>query len=178
MANSECPIRPSVASACPEGISTSDATPAMAASSSSGKSAKKRIAATRDRSISIYSRYGSGPTSQPRSDLRLEELAAVDGWDAVIADSRSLDETLEARAALRLLAELPSVAARMDQKRCARVTRLIRDQLGVEFACLKSRPPAPTAPFRTAHDGHAPSSRILRPSSLHRPMVFLDALRS
>jgi hypothetical protein len=60
MANSECPIRPSAASACPEAISTSDATLATAASSSSGKSANTGIAATRE--FSIDSTYTTGRT--------------------------------------------------------------------------------------------------------------------
>ena len=40
-------------------------------------------------------------------DVRLEDLGAADGWDALIPGTCSLDETIEARAALRLLAELP-----------------------------------------------------------------------
>src|SRR6516164_3099282 len=59
MAYSEYPTRPSAASNCPGGISTSDAILATAASSSSGKSAKKRIAASRN--VSIFSDYTAGP---------------------------------------------------------------------------------------------------------------------
>jgi DNA-directed RNA polymerase specialized sigma24 family protein len=41
------------------------------------------------------------------SDAHLEDLGAGDGWEALIPGIWSLDETIEARAALRLLAELP-----------------------------------------------------------------------
>jgi hypothetical protein len=58
MAYSEYPTPPSAASNCPGGISASDAMLATAASSSSGKSAKKRIAASRD--VSILPRLHSG----------------------------------------------------------------------------------------------------------------------
>ena len=60
MAYSEYPARPSAASNFPAGISASDATLATAASSSSGKSAKKRIAASR--TVSIFPDYSAGPT--------------------------------------------------------------------------------------------------------------------
>ena len=42
-----------------------------------------------------------------RRALHLEALDTGDGWDAVIPDSASLDDTIEARWALRVLAELP-----------------------------------------------------------------------
>src|SRR5215470_8985958 len=58
MAYSEYPARPSAASDCPAGISVSDAMLATAASSSSGKSAKKRIAASRN--VSIFPRLHRG----------------------------------------------------------------------------------------------------------------------
>jgi hypothetical protein len=58
MAYSEYPARPSAASNCPAGISASDAMLATAASSSSGKPAKKRIAASRN--VSIFPRLHSG----------------------------------------------------------------------------------------------------------------------
>ncbi len=64
MAYSEYPMRPSAASTCPGGISASDAMLATAASSSSGKSAKKRIAASRN--VSIFPRLHRG-FSRPRS---------------------------------------------------------------------------------------------------------------
>src|SRR5215469_12766254 len=60
MAYSEYPTRPSSASNCPGGISSSDAMLATAASSFSGKSAKKRIAASRN--VSIFPDYTAGPT--------------------------------------------------------------------------------------------------------------------
>ena len=58
MAYSEYPMRPSAASNCPGRISASDAMLATAASSSSGKSAKKRIAASRN--VSIFPRLHRG----------------------------------------------------------------------------------------------------------------------
>src|SRR5215470_17560844 len=60
MAYSEYPTRPSSASNCPGGISASDAMLATAASSFSGRSAKKRIAASRN--VSIFPDYTAGPT--------------------------------------------------------------------------------------------------------------------
>src|SRR5215468_2892352 len=59
MAYSEYPTRPSAASNCPGGISDSDAMFATAASSSSGKSAKMRIPASRNVSISPRLHSGS-----------------------------------------------------------------------------------------------------------------------
>jgi hypothetical protein len=59
MAYSEYPMRPSAASNCPGVISSSDAMLATAESSSSGKSAKKRIAASRK--VSIFADYTEGP---------------------------------------------------------------------------------------------------------------------
>jgi hypothetical protein len=41
-------------------------------------------------------------------DAHLEDLDHSDGWDAVIADCVSIDDALEARRALRRLAELPA----------------------------------------------------------------------
>jgi DNA-directed RNA polymerase specialized sigma24 family protein len=38
---------------------------------------------------------------------QLEDLDHREGWDAVIADRVTIDDTLEARRALRRLAELP-----------------------------------------------------------------------
>jgi hypothetical protein len=58
MAYIEYPVRPSAASDCPAGISASDAMLATAASSSSGKPAKKRIAASRK--VSIFCRLHRG----------------------------------------------------------------------------------------------------------------------
>src|SRR5215471_1044416 len=65
MAYSEYPTRPSAASNCPGGISTSAAILATAASSSSGKSAKKRIAASRN--VSTFPDYTAGLPTRPRS---------------------------------------------------------------------------------------------------------------
>lgn len=42
-----------------------------------------------------------------RRALHLEALDTADGWDQVIPDTVSLDDTIEARWALRVLAELP-----------------------------------------------------------------------
>lgn len=44
-----------------------------------------------------------------RRTTPLEDLgcAGGDGWDAFVADRRSLDDTIEARRALRVLADLP-----------------------------------------------------------------------
>jgi DNA-directed RNA polymerase specialized sigma24 family protein len=42
-----------------------------------------------------------------RRDAHLEGLDHATGWDAVVADRHSIDDALEAREALRLLAELP-----------------------------------------------------------------------
>ncbi len=41
-------------------------------------------------------------------DARLEALAHSEGWDSVIAGHVTLDDTIEARRALRLLADLPA----------------------------------------------------------------------
>jgi RNA polymerase sigma factor (sigma-70 family) len=41
-------------------------------------------------------------------DAHLEDLAVGAGWDAVTPDPRSIDDAIEARAALRLLAALPA----------------------------------------------------------------------
>ncbi len=40
-------------------------------------------------------------------DAHLEDLVHSEGWEAVIADRRTIDDAIEARRALRRLAELP-----------------------------------------------------------------------
>ncbi|MBX6751662.1 MAG: hypothetical protein IRY85_18720 [Micromonosporaceae bacterium] len=57
------------------------------------------------RIVAIHEAYRLSRTAC--TDARLEDLGAADGWEALIPCTCSLDETIEARAALRLLAELP-----------------------------------------------------------------------
>jgi RNA polymerase sigma factor (sigma-70 family) len=57
------------------------------------------------RVVAIHEAYRLSRTAC--HDAHLEDLGAADGWEALMPGSLSLDETIEARAALRLLAELP-----------------------------------------------------------------------
>lgn len=43
-----------------------------------------------------------------RRDTHLEDLPTASGWEATTPDPRSIDEVMDARAALRVLAELPA----------------------------------------------------------------------
>jgi RNA polymerase sigma factor (sigma-70 family) len=57
------------------------------------------------RVVAIHEAYRLSRSTS--SDARLEDLGAADGWEALIPGIWSLDETIEARAALRLVAQLP-----------------------------------------------------------------------
>src|ERR1700749_5101490 len=90
MAYSEYPARPSAASTCPAGISTSDAMLATAASSSSGKSAKKRIAASRN--VSFSPGYTAGPTCATSLQGRFSGRLPPEELDEITEDKRKLGE--------------------------------------------------------------------------------------
>ena len=58
------------------------------------------------RTVAIYEAYRLSAVE--RRDARLERLAREEGdWQNITADPRSLDDALEAREALRILASLP-----------------------------------------------------------------------
>jgi DNA-directed RNA polymerase specialized sigma24 family protein len=56
------------------------------------------------RVVAIHEAYR---LSAAERGAHLEDLAHIQGWDAVIADRVAIDDTIEARRALRSLAELP-----------------------------------------------------------------------
>jgi DNA-directed RNA polymerase specialized sigma24 family protein len=66
-----------------------------------------------------------------RRHLHLETMLPVGSWDAVIADARSIDDILEAREALEILASLPD-------RQLADLTLLVAGFSYVEIAELTS----------------------------------------
>ena len=57
------------------------------------------------RAVAIHEAYRLSRAE--RRDARLEDFGVVDGWEALVADPVSIDQTIEARRALRVLAALP-----------------------------------------------------------------------
>jgi DNA-directed RNA polymerase specialized sigma24 family protein len=64
-----------------------------------------------------------------RRDLHLETMLPPGSWDAAIADPSSMDDILEAREALEILAGLP-------ERQCAYLTLLVAGFTYIEIAQL------------------------------------------
>src|SRR5579862_433669 len=117
MAYSEYPTPPSAASTCPGGISSADATLATAASSSSGKSAKKRIAASRNASIWPDYTGGSclGELAQPLGG-RLRDDVVGEGAHARFRSGQVLELARRAPAGEQLQVQRELVPAVADRR--------------------------------------------------------------
>jgi len=57
------------------------------------------------RAVAVHEAYRLSRAE--RREARLEDLGLVDGWESLIPDPVSIDQTIEARRALRTLAALP-----------------------------------------------------------------------